>query len=240
MNSRCERFMKQYLFIFILHCLWAPASQANELKADQLEQSIRDNVLNQWQEIGQRAGAVSKVVITGIPQDYKSPECKSPLAVKTTNTLRLGRNSIEVSCPLRSSWSLMLNADIEVWRDVVVLRDHLSRGQRVKRTSLVLQQRNIGDLQRGYYTEIKGIIGHVSKRSLKAGTAISPGMINLPLIVKRGQAITIRVERLGFSVNMKGFALKKGRKGDRIKVKNSNSDKVLYGTIVDSDLVLID
>ena len=134
----------------------------------------------------------------------------------------------------------MLNADIEVWRDVVVLRDHLSRGQRVKRTSLVLQQRNIGDLQRGYYTEIKGIIGHISKRSLKAGTAISPGMINLPLIVKRGQAITIRVERPGFSVNMKGFALKKGRKGDRIKVKNSNSDKVLYGTIVESDLVLID
>jgi flagella basal body P-ring formation protein FlgA len=39
---------------------------------------------------------------------------------------------------------------------------------------------------------------------------------------------------------MKGSALKKGRKGDRIKVENSNSNRVLYGTIVDSDLVLID
>lgn len=240
MNSRCERFMKQYLVIFIVHCLWAPLSHANDIKADQLEQNIRDNVLAQWQTIGQRAGAISKVDIAGIPQGYKSPKCSSPLEVKSTNALRLGRNSIEVSCPHLSSWSLMLNANIEVWREVVVLRDHLSRGQRVKSSSLTLQQRNIGDLQRGYFTEIKGITGHVSKRSLKAGTAISPGMINLPIIIKRGQAITLRAERPGFTVNMKGFALKKGREGDKIKVKNSNSDKVLFGTVVNADLVLID
>lgn len=240
MNSRCERFMKQNLFFLVLHCLCSPLSQANDIKPDQLEQHISNSILDQWQVIGQRDGAVSKVVISGIPQGYKSPECRTPLEVKPTNTLRLGRNSIEVSCQHRSSWSLMLNADIEVWRDVVVLRDHLSRGQRVKRTSIVLQQRNIGDLQRGYYTNIKDIMGNVSKRSLKAGTAISPSMINLPIIVKRGQAITLRAERPGFSVNMKGFALKKGRKGDRIKVKNGKSNKVLYGRIVDSDLVLID
>ena len=240
MNSRSERFIKQYLFGMILCYLCAPLSQANDVNPDQLQQNISNNVLDQWQALGQRAGAISKVVISGIPQGYKSPECRSPLDVKPTNTLKLGRNGIEVSCPHRSSWSLMLNADIEVWRNVVVLRDHLSRGQRVKATGLVLQQRNIGDLQRGYFTEIKGIIGNISKRSLKAGTAISPGMINLPIIVKRGQAVTLRADRPGFSVNMTGIALKKGREGDRIKVKNSNSNRVLYGTIIDSDLVLID
>jgi flagella basal body P-ring formation protein FlgA len=230
--------MKRHLFI--LYCLCSPLNQANDIKANQLEHNIRDNVLAQWETIGQRAGAINKVMISGIPQGYKSPECKKPLDVKSTNALRLGPNSIEVSCPQRSSWSLMLNADIEVWRDVVVLRDHLSRGQKVKNSSVVLQQRNIGNLRRGYYTEINGIIGNVSKRSLKAGTAISPGMIDLPIIVKRGQTVTLRAERPGFAVNMKGLALRKGRKGDRIKVENSNSSRVLFGTIVDSDIVLID
>jgi flagella basal body P-ring formation protein FlgA len=230
--------MKRHLFI--LYCLCSPLSQANDIKANQLEHNIRDNVLAQWETIGQRAGAINKVMISGIPQGYKSPECKKPLDVKSTNALRLGTNSIEVSCPQRSSWSLMLNANIEVWRDVVVLRDHLSRGQKVKNSSVVLQQRNIGNLRRGYYTEINGIIGNVSKRSLKAGTAISPGMIDLPIIVKRGQTVTLRAERPGFAVNMKGLALRKGRKGDRIKVENSNSSRVLFGTIVDSDIVLID
>ena len=232
--------MRQNLFFLILHCLYSPLSQANDVNSDQLEQYVRNNILDQWQDIGQRDDAISKVVISGIPQGYKSPECRSPLNIKPTTTLKLGRNGIEVSCPHRSSWSLMLNADIEVWRDVVVLRDHLSRGQRIKSTSVVLQQRNIGDLQRGYYTKINDITGNVSKRSLKAGTAISPSMINLPIIVKRGQAITLIVERPGFSVNMKGIALKKGRKGDIIKVKNGKSNKVLYGRVVDANSVLID
>jgi flagella basal body P-ring formation protein FlgA len=240
MNSKCERFIKQNVFILILYCLWSPLSQANGMESNQLEQNIGNNVLTQWQALEQRAGAVNKVVISGIPQGYKSPECRSPLTVKPAKALRLGRNSIEVSCQHSSSWSLMLNASIEVWREVVVLRDHLSRGQRVKSTSVVLQQRSIGDLHRGYYTKIKDIIGNVSKRSLRPGTAISPGMIDLPLIIERGQAVTLRAERPGFTVNMKGLALKKGRKGDRIKVENSNSNRVLYGTVVDSDLVLIE
>jgi flagella basal body P-ring formation protein FlgA len=133
----------------------------------------------------------------------------------------------------------MLNADIEVWRDVVVLRDHISRGEKVRNSSLTLQQRNIGKLRRGYYTEFKDITGHISKRSLKAGTAVNPSMISLPIIVQRGQALTLRVERPSFTVNMKGIALKKGRKGDSIKVKNSSSNKVLFGIIIHRDLVLI-
>ncbi|MEH6447864.1 MAG: flagellar basal body P-ring formation chaperone FlgA [Oleispira sp.] len=240
MNSRSKRFIKRYIFAVVLSYLCSPLSQASDLVVNHLELTIRTNVLNQWQALGLRAGATSKVIISGIPQGYKSPACISPLEVKPINVLKLGRNSIQVSCQHRSSWSLMLNADIEVWRKVVVLRDHLSRGQRVTSTSVVLQQRNIGDLQRGYYTEINSILGNVSKRSLKAGTAISPSMTNLPIIIKRGQDITLRAERPGFAVNMKGTALKKGRKGDKIKVKNSSSNKVLFGTIVNADLILID
>ena len=244
MNSKCGRLNKHSLIFFICLSFFSPLSQSNEtgsaLPTVTLEQYIRDSVLSQWQTIGQRSGATNKIIISGIPDGYKTPDCQSPLSVKPRNTLRLGRNSIEVSCQHRASWSLMLNADIEVWRDVVVLRDHLPRGQRVKSTNITLQQRNIGDLQRGYYTDLEDIIGNVSKRSLKAGTAISPSMIDLPIIIKRGQAVTLKAERPGFSVNMNGIALKKGRKGDRIKVKNSNSNKVLYGRVAGSDLVLID
>lgn len=244
MNSKCVRMNKLSFPFFICLSVFSSFSQSNEANLASnsilLERYVSDAVLTQWQSIGQRSGAMNNVIISGIPDGYKAPECQSPFSVESRNTLRLGRNSIEVSCQHRASWSLMLNADIEVWRDVVVLRDHLPRGQRINTTNITLQQRNIGDLQRGYYTEIEDVLGNISKRSLKAGTAISPSMIDLPIIIKRGQAITLKAERPGFSVNMNGIALKKGRKGDRIKVKNSNSNKVLYGRVAASDLVLID
>lgn len=239
MNSRSDRIIKQFLSFLLILPMSVLASQGDTTSNDQLKHYIEQQVLAQWQSLGQREDEVSKVIISGLPQGYKSPHCSNSLQVKASKQLVLGRNSIQVSCQHKPSWSLMLNADIEVWRDVVVLRDHISRGETVQNSSLTLQQRNIGKLRRGYYTEFNDIIGNISKRSLKAGTAVNPSMINLPIIVQRGQALTLRVERPGFTVNMKGIALKKGRKGDGIKVKNSSSNKVLFGTIIHRDLVLI-
>ncbi len=239
MNSRCRRFIKR-LFVFLLICPihWS-LSHASLVNATQLKQQVEYEILQQWQSLEQRKDATSKVLVSGIPQGYRVPPCPQALRVKANKQLVLGRNSIQVSCIHKTSWSLMLTAEIEVWRDVVVLRDHITRGDAVNSTYLTLQQRNIGKLQRGYFTRLDKVTGNISKRSLKAGTAISPSMISLPIIVQRGQAITLRVERPGIAVDMKGLALKKGRQGDTIKVKNSSSNKVLFGTIVDADLVLV-
>lgn len=242
MNSRSGRFVKQFINFLILSSLFTcpiSARSANSAHQSQnLSQQIEQEVLAQWTSLGQRQNEVSKVNITGLPAAYKSPQCEN-IKVMANKQLVLGRNSIQVSCQNISSWSLMLNADIEVWRQVVVLRDHISRGEKIHSHNLTMQQHNLAKLQRGYFSELTQVIGNISKRSLKAGTAINPSMISLPIIVERGQSITLRVEHPGLAVDMKGIALKKGRKGDNIKVKNSSSNRVLYGTIVHSDLVLI-
>ena len=123
MNSKCGRLNKHSLIFFICLSFFSSFSHSNEANlvpnSITLEQYVNDMVLAQWQTIGQRSGTTNKVIISGIPDGYKAPECQSPLSVVSRNTLRLGRNSIEVSCQHRASWSLMLNADIEVWRDVV-------------------------------------------------------------------------------------------------------------------------
>jgi len=204
-----------------------------------LKKMVEEKVLSQWQELGQRTGSRSNVIITGLPNSYRSNKCPEELIVDAGKQLTLGRNSIQVSCATSSSWSLMLTAEIEVWRKVVVIRDHLSRGERINLNSLTLQERNIGNLQRGYFTDLSDVSGNVSKRSLRAGVAIDPSMIDLPIIIRRGQEVTLRVEHPGLSVNMKGIALSKGRKGDVIKVKNSRTDKVLFGTIIHADLISI-
>jgi flagella basal body P-ring formation protein FlgA len=206
-----------------------------------LEHKVSKLLLEQWHALGQRDDSTSNVLIKGIPNGYHAPgNCSDALEVVASKQLRPGDNSIEVSCMLRRGWSLMLNADIEVWRDVVVLRDHISRGKKITASSLVLQQRNIADLQRGYFTSFEQVTNTVSKRSLRAGSAINPTMVDLPIVIKRGQSITLRADRTGFSVDMKGEALKKGREGDKIKVKNSSTGKVLHGTIISPDLVLVD
>ncbi len=243
MNSRSGRFVQQFIKILVLPLLIGSPLIANCAKptqsSEELTSAIEQQLLQKWLSLGQRQDEVTKVTISGLPAGYKSPRCLNGLQVTSGKQLVLGRNSIQVSCEKKTNWSLMLNADIEVWRDVVVLRDHISRGITINSHAVTLQQRNLAKLQRGYFTNTQSVIGNISKRSLKAGTAISPNMINLPIIVQRGQAINLRVEHPGLAVDMKGIALKKGRKGDTIKVKNSSSNRVLYGTIVHADLIRI-
>ena len=239
MNSRSARFVSQLMSFLLITSVYGASSFADSIDAAELKLNIKELVLTQWASLEQRTDAQSKVEITGLPDGYKSQRCHQGLQVKANKQLTIGRNSIQVSCPNKSSWSLMLIAKIEVWRSVVVIRDHLARSERIQASSLTLQQRDIGSLQRGYFTSLAEVAGNISKRSLKAGTALSPSMVELPIIIRRGQAVTLRVERPGFAVNMKGIALKKGRKGDVIKVKNSSSNKVLFGTVIHSDLVSV-
>ncbi len=215
-----------------------PSAMAKEKT---FKQRVTDLVLQQWNSLGLREGTTSDVVIKGLPSGYEvSHDCTTSLKFVPIKQLRPGDNSIEVTCDVRTSWSLMLNADIQVFRDVAVLRDNISRGDQVTASNLTLHKRNIADLQRGYFTSFEPIINNISKRSLKAGTALNSRMIDLPIIIKRGQSVTLKVDRAGFSVDMKGLALKKGRKGDKIKVKNSSSGKILYGTVLSANFVLID
>lgn len=249
MDSRVISLLKQFLYFLLLLPAFSLNSHSNNskslnadpvtLSAYDLKMDIEQIVLAQWQQLGQRKGSRSQVIISGVPESYRSHKCPETLQVDVSKQLTLGRNSLQVSCATSSSWSLTLTAEIEVWRDVVVIRDHLARGERIKTSSLTLQERNIGDLQRGYFTELADVIGNVSKRSLKAGVALNPSMVDLPIIVRRGQAITLRVEQPGLSVNVQGIALKKGRKGDVIKVKNSRTEKVLFGTIINAELILV-
>lgn len=240
MSSVSPRFYVQKFIRHGILLFFVPLSASMALEQT-FEQKVTGLVLQQWKSLGLREGATSNVVIKGLPSGYKvSNDCAASLNVTPIKQLRPGDNSIEVTCDVRASWSLMLNADIQVFRDVVVLRDHISRGDLITTSSLALHKRNIADLQRGYFTSFEQAINNVSKRSLKAGTALNPRMIDLPIIIQRGQAVTLKVDRAGFSVDMKGFALKKGRKGDKIKVKNKSSGKVLYGTVMSSDLVHID
>ncbi len=238
-----QKFIRYGVFLLLLPISSAIATEKETNTPSQrtLDSKISKLILEQWLTLGQREDSRSNVLIKGLPSGYKAPDkCAGSLIALPMKQLRPGDNSIEITCMLISSWSLMLNADIEVWRDVVVLRDHIARGESLTSSSLVLQKRNIADLQRGYFSSIEEVLGKISKRSLRSGAALNPTMIKLPILVERGQSITLRAESVGFSVDMKGEALKKGRLGDKIKVKNSSSDKVLYGTIMSADLVLVD
>jgi len=82
--------------------------------------------------------------------------------------------------------------------------------------------------------------GLVAKRRLPAGTVLVPNMlesIEPPVILKRNQNVLIRIERPGFLITAMGIAMQEGRTGDYIKVRNTDSQRIIVARIKEDGTV---
>jgi flagella basal body P-ring formation protein FlgA len=64
-------------------------------------------------------------------------------------------------------------------------------------------------------------------------------MLQRPVTVRRGDQVMIVLELPGATVSAAGQALKEGRTGERISVRNLTSKTVVHGTVVNSTTVRV-
>ena len=58
--------------------------------------------------------------------------------------------------------------------------------------------------------------------------------------MKRGDVVVIIAETAGFKITALGQVKKKGRLGERIPVTNFDSNKLLYGRVLDANTVKVE
>lgn len=82
--------------------------------------------------------------------------------------------------------------------------------------------------------------GLVTKRPLAVGTVLVSNMLESlepPVILKRNQNVVIRIERPGFLITAMGTAMQDGRAGDYIKVRNTDSQRIILARIKEDGTV---
>jgi flagella basal body P-ring formation protein FlgA len=91
----------------------------------------------------------------------------------------------------------------------------------------------------GYFTNTKDAIGKITKRSFQPNELINPALLEAPKLVRRGERVTVVAEIDGIEVRMKGKALTDGASGDRVRVKNVSSKKIVEGTVIGANMVKV-
>lgn len=72
--------------------------------------------------------------------------------------------------------------------------------------------------------------GLLAVRAVPANTEIRPDMVDSgqpPLVIRRNETVVIRIQRPGFLVTAVGLALQEARPGEYVKVRNSDSHRVI-------------
>jgi flagella basal body P-ring formation protein FlgA len=86
----------------------------------------------------------------------------------------------------------------------------------------------------------KSPYGLVARRALPAATVIVANMLESlepPAVLKRNQNVVIRIERPGFLITAMGIAMQDGRVGDYIRVRNTDSQRIILARIKEDGTV---
>ena len=91
----------------------------------------------------------------------------------------------------------------------------------------------------GYPSRLDDIVGRTLKKDVAAGTVITYSMLDDPVVIQKGEIVNIVAENKKLMVQAKGKAMEKGRVGDSIRVKNTLSEKEIFGKVVDDNTILV-
>lgn len=190
--------------------------------------------------IGASAGQETHIEIGQLDSRLQLTRCAHPPTAQLAPGARTeGHTTINVRCSDPVSWSLFVPARLERHLPVVVLERPISRQQVIGPDDIRIERQAVSTLTNGYFTETDDVIGLASRRRLMPGQVLTSAHVTPRRIVERGQEVTLFSARPGLVVRMKGIALEDGVEGERIRVRNESSKRIVEGYVEPSGAVRV-
>ena len=102
-----------------------------------------------------------------------------------------------------------------------------------------MQRRDVNRLTGAYLTQANIAVGKILTRPIQLGRPLLSNLLKAPTIIRRGQTITMLARQSSFEVRSMGESLMDGAVGERIKVRNRRSKRVVEGVIAKNGIVFV-
>ena len=169
------------------------------------------------------------------------PSCGVPLAAFLPPGAKIqGKTTIGVRCQTPRPWTLYVPANVITVVRVLVASGSLRRGHIITAADISQQTRDSNLLNRAYLSDSAAVIGKVLKKNLSRKALFTSALLSDPQIIDKGQHVDLQAGSAGLKVSATAIALQGGAVGEKIRVKNLASNKIVEGTILSSGAVQAD
>lgn len=229
--------MQRYSLIALLAVFCSLGSGHGQADEQPLE-SIRTAVANFLQQESAQNAQDVKVEVGRLDPRLRLAACNNPLAVYLPPGARLpGNTSAGVRCEGATPWTLFVPASVRQKFVVVSAVQTLPRGKLLTLTDVRVESRYLMNLPTGALTDPAMVVGRVVVRHTAAGSLLMAGALREERAVRRGQSVTLSLAAGTLAIRVAGTALKDGALGDRITVRNTTSNRVVEGVIIEAGVV---
>ena len=115
-------------------------------------------------------------------------------------------------------------------RIVVPARD-IARGETIGESDLTFAKVPGAALMPGTVTNFDAVNGHASRRMLHAGEALRADDLRHPIVVTKGQTVTMTFNAPGVELTAMGRAMGEGGIGDTVTVQNPASFRMISAAV---------
>jgi flagella basal body P-ring formation protein FlgA len=214
-----------FTLMVVIRPVAADAIQSHESIQTTAEAFIAEAVLSSH-------GSPPTVRAGSLDSRLRLKECDEPLeAFQPGGGRSLGNTTVGVRCPGTQPWTLYVPVKVSIYDAVVVAARSLSKGMLVQEQDVKLLEKDLAGIRAGYYQDLSQVVGKQVARTVSMGAAITTNMVKPQMQIKRGQQISLIAVSHGLKVQMTGEALADGATGERIRVRNLSTKKVLEGIV---------
>jgi flagella basal body P-ring formation protein FlgA len=210
--------------------------------------------VRQW--VGQNQNTEpAKVEIAPIDPRVNVQECQQPLLIDLPFA---SRESVRVRCA-QPAWQIFLRvqaaasaasaaptapatgsapAAAPVNRTTVITRHLIQRGTQLQPAMLEEVSRPTQGMDPQAVSSLQDLVHGEAARDLPAGQVVRSSDIRRAILVKQGQSALMSVgQDKGFQITVRVEALQDGRMGEQIRLKNTESGRLLTGTVTGPNAV---
>ena len=115
---------------------------------------------------------------------------------------------------------------------VVVPAHDIARGEVIAESDLTFATVDGGALMSGVPTRMEEIVGQQTRRMLSSGQPFRGEDVRRPIVVTKGQTVTMQFNAPGVELSAMGRAMSEGGVGDTVTIQNPASYRMISGVVV--------
>ena len=155
--------------------------------------------------------------------------------LKLTGSFLLPVQVYTSDSPKKTYW---LTGSIRVSKEAPVTLRQIQFGEHITATDFKMDWVDITFVRDGVPTANE-VIGQIAGKTFNVNQPIFKSDIKREVAIKRGQIVKILIGDEEFEVTGQGVSEEQGYVGDLIKIKNSETQKLLSGKVIDSGIVRV-
>ena len=158
-------------------------------------------------------------------------------------------STVEISCPDQNGWSAVIRTRTNnlmtiqktkdptlKWKQIIIANKSLSAGHILSAKDLEISE--VDDLSSpGTFKRVEDLLGRKVKTPISTGMSIKARHLLLDWVVEKNDKITIVSGKNAIQIIVEGNALDNGQKGEKIRVQNLSSGKILYAWVINENKV---